>query len=548
VRFSRIAAPTLLILISAALLIHLPAAIAQRTSDYAWFDPLLDIRQILLRHHVEEPDVEQMHRGSIQGMIAALEDPYTEFVPPVDEAEFNKQVRGMYAGIGAEVNLIDGYLTIISPMDDSPALKAGVLAGDTVIEIEGKGTHGLPVDECVALLTGEAGTPVRLKVRHLDGVEQDLTIVRDHIVTRTVKGLWRTGLDWHHCVDGELGICYVKVTQFNAATVDELVQALDRCQSQGLNGLILDLRDNPGGGLPVAVGMADLFLSKGEIVSVHPRVGNVDTYSAATDGTLPEFPMIVLVNGLSASASEIVAGALQENGRAKVLGTRSFGKGSVQEVRSLEYGAGTLKYTTAYYHLPSGRVLHRRPESADWGVDPDSGFLVPVSDADYRQSLIARRDFEVIREDGRQNPGPEDRCATPQWVRETLHDEQLAVAIERLGDRLRGADWPAATAQDAGVVAMSQELERASRAREDLLNRLDELETRMLELQGLAQESGRKNALPEGITLEGGVIELRDRLGNLVGRYRVESGDLGLALESVDLTPLGASEAPAPSP
>ena len=534
--------PALLLLLIAVVVVQLPRAIADRTSEYEWFDPILEVRRILVRQYVTPPDEEAMHRASIDGMIESLDDPYTQFISPSDTAEFNKQLRGTYAGIGAEVTQRDGYLAIISPMDDSPALQAGILAGDLIIEIEGESTFQKTIEQCIAMLTGEPGTPVSIRVRSLDGTERDVTLNRQHIITRTVRGLWRVGQDWTWCLDAELGIQYVRLTQFNAASVQELARAIDQAMRRsGLNGLVLDLRDNPGGALPVAVGIADLFLQSGEIVRVTPRVGREEIYSARSEGTLPDFPMIVLVNGASASASEIVAGALQENGRAKVLGTRSFGKGSVQEVRPLEYAAGVLKYTNAYYALASGRVIHRMPDALVWGVDPDPGFVVPVDDSTYRQMFRARREFEVIRGDGESAAGVNGPCASAEWIRTVTFDEQLARASEILAARLRGEPWPAADDVDPGELAFQQELSRAMSTRMQLLEQLDLLDRRMLELQGRTGDAAA-SLLPADVDLSEGHIIVRDRLGNVIGRFRIEEGDVELALRGLDLVPLPADE------
>jgi carboxyl-terminal processing protease len=420
-------------------------------------------------------------------------------------------------------------------MDDSPALRAGIRAGDLVLEIEGISTYELPLPECVELLTGEVGTAVNLRVQHTDGTEEDIAVIRQQIVARTVKGLRRMGEDWSYCVDGDLGLSYLRVTQFNADTVNELAMALTELQVDGLNGLILDLRDDPGGGLPTAVSMADLFLDRGTIVTVRPRNGEETSFGARPNGTLPHFPMIVLVNGQSASASEIVAGALQENGRAKVLGTRTYGKGSVQEVRPLRYNSGTLKFTTAHYYLPSGRNINRMPDSETWGVDPDPGFVVPVTDEDYFASLLARREYEIIRNG---DPGDLEPCVDADWIREYMLDEQLASAVEALTAKVRGEDWPVITEHDPSLAAFSQELVRATERRVRLIEEVGRVEERIQELQAMADDAGRVPLLPPDAEFLDGTITIRDKHGNVIGTYRVEGGDLALALDTIALTPV----------
>ncbi|MBT8486144.1 MAG: S41 family peptidase [Phycisphaerales bacterium] len=535
----RFVAPVLLVALVATLLIQLPLAIADRTSIYEWFDPIVDVRTLLVERYVEPIDEEtEMPRAMIDAMLETLDDPYTQYIPPANLREFNKQLRGTYAGIGAEVNQADGYLVIVSPMDDSPALRAGVMAGDVVLEIEGESTFDQPLTDSVEKLTGEAGTPVSIRVRHLDDTEESLTIVRDHIVTRTVKGLRRFGEGWSYCIDPNLGLSYIRVTQFNEATVEELRDALRTRQTEGgLNGLILDLRDNPGGGLPTAVDMANLFLSEGTIVSVRPRVGREAVYTARPASTLPDFPMIVMVNGASASASEIIAGSLQDNGRAIVLGTRTYGKGSVQEVRALPYNRGTLKLTTAHYYLPSGRNINRKKGEATWGVDPTPGFVVPVSDEDYLASFRARREFEIIR-------APADDfepCVDGPWIREHLLDEPLARAVTALRARAEGGDWPDVGEADAGVIAMEIELERAFDRRTRLIEELHRTEATIDELQAVAGEEDDP-LLPPELDLTDGTITLHDRDGKQIGVYRIDAGDVSLALGGMRLAPVPASE------
>jgi carboxyl-terminal processing protease len=534
VRIKRILAPLLLVGLSGALLAQLPIAIADRAAAYEWFNPIIDVRDTLLRRYATAPDESKMQRAMLEAMVGSLDDPHTVYIPPNDRADFDKQLRGTYVGIGAEVTQIDGYLTIISPMDGSPALEAGIMAGDIVLEIKGKSTFNEPVNDSIGRLVGEPGTPVSVRVRHTDGSEADLTITRRQIVTRTVRGLRRMGEQWNHCVDESLGIHYVRITQFNETTRSELEQVLERLNRRGLNGLVLDLRDNGGGALQSAGQVADLFLDSGQIVSIRDRNGQGPTFAATPEGTLPNFPMVILVNGASASASEIVAGALKENGRAKVLGTRTFGKGSVQEVRELPYDQGVLKFTTAHYHLPSGRNINRQPDSVEWGVDPDPGFVIAVTPEEHRARMLARREYEVIREVDETAPS----CAEPSWIREHLLDAQLAVAVEAVQERVRGNPWPAPGGDEPALIAFEQELQNAAERRIRMLEQLEKLENRMAELQELADAAGREPLLPADVDLRAGTITVRDRHGNVIGSFRIEAGDLNMALRGVDLTPI----------
>lgn len=532
-RIKQFVAPMLLAALAGALLIQLPLAIAERSNEYEWFNPIIDVRTILKERYVADVDDEEMQRAIIDGMIDSLDDPYTEFVPHERQDDLDRQLRGRYVGIGAEVNMVDGYLTIVSPMDDSPALEAGILAGDTVLEIEGQSTFDLTIEECIDLLLGEPNTDVTVRVRHLDGEEEEITVTRRQIVTRTVRGLIREGETWNYCLDDELGISYLRISQFNGQTADDLRDVLNRLKDRNLNGLVLDLRDNPGGSLGTAVQVADLFLESGTIVSVRSRSGEDRAFNASRDGTLPPLPMIVIVNSASASASEIVAGALQDNDRAKVLGTRTFGKGSVQELRELPFEQGTIKFTTAHYYLPSGRNLNRMPDSETWGVDPDPGFVVRMDDEAYLDMLRARREYEVIGEPKDDQPD----CARPSWIRENIRDKQLVLAVESLQARLRGEDWPElGDDEDPSILALDQELQRAAEQRSRLIERLQRIEDRMGELHNLAETAGRPSLIPDDAELLGGTLLLRDRNGNAIGRYRIEGGDLEIALTGVRLS------------
>jgi len=529
----KIIAPTMLILLTGWVLVQLPLAIADRSSSYEWFDPLIEIRHILTTRYVAEPDQDAMRRGAIEGMLEALDDPYTTYVPPSRRRDFDKELRGTYVGIGAEVNVIDGYLTIVSPMDGSPALEAGVMAGDKVIEIDGETIFEEPIERSIDRLLGEPNTEVTIRVRRVDGSEEELTITRRQIVTHTVRGLRRDGEAWNHCLDEVRGIYYARISQFNSSTRRDLRNVLDEMIEEGMDALVLDLRDNPGGGLHTAVEVADIFLESGTIVSVRDRSGRGESASATAANTLPPFPMIVLVNGASASASEIVAGALQDNGRAKVLGTRSFGKGSVQEVRELPFGNGVLKYTTAHYHLPSSRNINRMPDSEVWGVDPDPGLVVPMSDEEYTEMLLARRDYEVIREPNGEPIG----CAGIDWVRNEIKDVQLASAIEALQHRLRGEEWPRFGEESSTVVSLEQQLTRATRERARLIERLNQVNQRIDELSHMADDAGRQPLLPEGVDIVGGRLIITDADGNTISTYRIDGGNLELALQTMRLQP-----------
>ena len=532
----RYLAPTLLVALFAAILIQLPMAIASRASDYEWFDPIIIVRALVLDNFVEEVTDDQqaaMQNSMINSMVNELGDPHTVYIPASDRAAFDKSMMGEYVGIGAEINIENDYLVIVSPMEDSPAIEAGIMAGDVVLEIDGESTHRMPVDRCIELLTGEPDTQVTVRVMHEDGAEEEITITRRKIVAHTVKGAYRVGEDWVYEIDPELGIGYVRITQFNRTTIEGMQHALAQLITDDVKGLILDVRFDPGGELEGAVALSDMFLDSGEIVTVKGRRREAVTYSARPEGTFPNVPVIVIANEGSASASEILSGALQDHGRAKVLGERTFGKGSVQEVRQLPEDMGSLKITTAYYYLPSGRHLHRRDDNTMWGVDPDPGFHIPMSNEEYRDMNLAKRNYDAIREGGFN--GDAD-WSNPGWIETELKDRQLARAVEAMQVRLREGEWRPVGGEGGGGEALAGEVHEMIEFRNRLAEQLLRTDRRIAELSGLAEEAGAEPILPEGAELDGGVLTLTDDAGNVVATFRiVDDSDLQRALDSVRL-------------
>ena len=375
------------------------------------YDRFIEIIRLVQSKYVRDVNTQKLFQDAIEGMLSGL-DPFSNFITEDEVDEFDKATRGKFSGIGIQIGMRKGLLTVISPLEDTPAYRAGVLAGDILLEINGKSTEGLSLADAVKTITGEPGTAVRLKVRHMTGEVSDLSITRAIIEVRTVKGHKR-GADskWVWMIDPAKKIGYVRVTGFVDSTADELREALDGLLKDGMKGLILDLRFNPGGQLHIAIDMADLFLSGGIIVQTKGRTAPYWEARAKKDGTLPYFPMVVLVNPFSASASEIVSGALQDHGRAIVVGERTFGKGSVQNVIPLKEGKARLKLTTSKYYLPNGRNIHREEEMTEadeWGVVPD--IVVAMTPEEYVMILRARQESEVIHDNG---PAPGKGPAGP---------------------------------------------------------------------------------------------------------------------------------------
>ena len=431
--------------------------------------------------YVGEVDEQELIDAAISGMADSLGDKNTEYFSGERLAEFNEHFSGEFTGIGAEVGIQDDRLLIIAPLDGSPAWRSGVLPGDVVLEIDGEDTKGIDIFEAVAKLKGKAGTQVTIKIRHTGGTLADITITREKIEVASVRGFRRIpGNGFDYIIDPANKIAYVRLTQFAKNSADELKAELVKLKAAGMRGLILDLRDNGGGLLDGAVEISDLFLTGGKtIVSTEGRAEPGLVQRSTSKTLLPELPLVVLANENSASASEIFAGAMLDNDRALLVGTRTYGKGSVQQLMEFGGSAGALKLTIAYWYLPSGRLIHRTEGATDWGVNPSPGCVVPMDNEQVRAMLIKRRHSEI------QDPYADlDKPITPEWVRRELLDDQLAAALQAAQIRVGGAAWP-----KVGVTietAMQQPTER-----EKLLERKQELE-RLLE-----QVSGEIESLEE---------------------------------------------------
>ncbi|MCH7812781.1 MAG: S41 family peptidase [Planctomycetes bacterium] len=314
----------------------------------------------------------------MNGGMETLDD-FSTIIWPVEFREFDKHTRGDFIGVGISIAKINGEITVVTPLEDSSAYYAGILADDVIIEVDGQSTGEWSLTKAVEFITGPINTHVNLTIRRkVDGLDQELEykLKRRLVVLQSVKGLRRSPDDpqvWEHMVDRELGIGYIRVGSFQGNTVEHLRDTIRRLRDdEGLEELILDLRFNPGGLLRSAVEMTELFVHKGDkIVSTNGERTHEWPVFADRTGPFVDLPLIVLINAGSASASEIVAGALKDHHRATLIGERTFGKFSVQNLMQLDGTEGHLKLTTAAYYLPSGKSLHRTDDATEWGVDPD---------------------------------------------------------------------------------------------------------------------------------------------------------------------------------
>jgi carboxyl-terminal processing protease len=373
------------IILMAILAFQLPGTLGQRDDEYTWMRTLVEVHRQVIENYVDPVDDSLLKEKAIDGMLDALDDPYTVYVPPDHEAEFDKELGGTFSGVGISLHEVAGKMIVSSPIEGGPADKAGIDAGDIIVKVDGKPIAGLPIDEVVKRVSGPLGSPVTLTMDR-DGKLIDFTLHRQQIVLPTVKGFDRNRNDsWNYFVSQNPKIAYVRITQFDEITFDELKSVLmgpdgnAGLLAAGMQGLILDLRFNPGGQLQQAIKVVNLFIKDGVIVTTRGRNSPEEIDRANPQATtLPYFPMIVLVNDRSASAAEIVSGSLKDNHRALVIGQRTFGKGSVQRVIQLGSDDGTLKITVAHWYLPSGRLVSRKKDSKDWGVDPQ--IIVPVDE------------------------------------------------------------------------------------------------------------------------------------------------------------------------
>lgn len=543
----KVLAPALFVVVIGALVVQLLGMVRDRHDTYEWFEPIQDVLWELNKNYVTEPDFEQLQLGAIQGMIDTLDDPYTEFIPRKEIEGFRKATEGSYAGIGAEVNILDGWLTVTSPMVGSPALDAGIQAGDQVRAIDGMTTEGEPIDLSIKRLTGPPDTEVIATIYRPSagdsGETFDLTLTRKQIQVETVEGLVRREREqWNCMVDPENGIAYIRIGQFTHTTAQEFRDLLVPLVEDGLQGLVLDLRLNPGGSLAAALDVCDVFLSSGMIVSVKGRAGGEEMATAHASGTLPDFPMVVLVNGQSASASEITAGALKDHGRAKVLGTRTFGKGLVQKVEhELESGAGWLKLTTDHYYLPSGKNIHRQPDSEAWGVDPDEGFYLPLTMAEMRRVVRVQRELQVIRE----GSGSEGQWDDPDWILERMEDPQLAAAVKSLRSKVTTDEWEATGRVMEADEEIIAQLRLTEERRDLILTQLDRMDREIARLEAFQDESEQEafyDIIPDDQVITGGIVEIRAPDGRVVTSLTIQDQDqLEAALYRLGLKPADVS-------
>ncbi|QCI64772.1 S41 family peptidase [Phreatobacter stygius] len=414
------------------------SANAAGSDTYRQINLFGDIFERVRSDYVEKPDDAKLIEAAINGMLTSL-DPHSSFMDARNFRDMQVQTRGEFGGLGIEVTQEDGAIKVVAPIDDTPASKAGILANDIITHIDNEPIQGLTLQQAVEKMRGPVGSAITIRVtRPGTAAPRDIPITRDRIVIRAVR---------HQIIGDDIG--YVRISQFNEQTTDSLRRALEEIRNKvpadKLRGYVVDLRNNPGGLLDQSISVSDAFLERGEIVSTRGRnAEETQRWNARSGDLTGGKPIIVLINGGSASASEIVAGALQDHKRATVLGTRSFGKGSVQTIIPLG-SQGALRLTTARYYTPSGRSIQAR------GIDPDILTEQPLPEelrARAAEAQAQNRGEAGLRGHLR-NPNQdanEERSASSGYVpREQKDDLQLNHAFDLLRGVRTDAKFPPGT-------------------------------------------------------------------------------------------------------
>ena len=386
-------------------------------ATYKNLEVFSNVLSIIQQNYVDDVDTQQTIEGAIRGMLGSL-DPHSSYLKPDDFKELQVETKGSFSGIGIEITVKDDMLTVVSPIEDTPAFKAGIEAGDRIVKIEGESTKDMSLVEAVKILRGQKGTSVTITI-HREGWTdlKDFTIVRDVIPIVSVRSSML-----------EPGYGYIRVTNFQRNTAQDLQKNLDDLLQEGaLKGLVLDLRNNPGGLLDASVKVSDLFLDEGIIVSTKGRLKDQNMeFMAHSGGTQYDFPIVLLINGGTASASEIVAGALQDHKRALILGTQSFGKGSVQTIIPMADGAG-LRLTTARYYTPNGTSIQAT------GISPD--VFVPQTNVDTATApeghkFLREKDLRHHLQNGGNIDEDGDKSIPPTIDESNLISDKVTIAAE----------------------------------------------------------------------------------------------------------------------
>jgi carboxyl-terminal processing protease len=403
------------------------SAKAESSDTYRQLNLFGEVFEGLRANYVERPDDSKLIESAINGMLAGL-DPHSSYMDPKRFREIEEDTHGEFGGLGIEVGMEDHLLKVIAPIDNTPAAKAGIMANDIITKLDNEPVHGLTLDQAIEKMRGPVHTKVKLTImRKGQNKSVDVTIVRDLIRVKSVRS---------HNEGSDVG--YIRITQFDEQATDGVKKAISNLTkhlgADKIKGFVIDLRNNPGGLLDQAISVSDAFLDRGEIVSTRGRNAEETQRFNARPGDLTKGkPVIVLINGGSASASEIVAGALQDHKRATLVGTRSFGKGSVQTIIPLGAGKGALRLTTARYFTPSGRSIQAK------GIEPDIEVLQELP-ADLKESADAEGEASLrghLKAEGNEETGSQSYVPPDE-----KDDRALKEALDLLRGTIADAAFP----------------------------------------------------------------------------------------------------------
>ncbi|MBI1825213.1 MAG: PDZ domain-containing protein [Planctomycetes bacterium] len=415
--------------VMALMFLQLPPMAAKQDSVLHTYASLVEVDALARQQYVDTIDDNRLVDGAIRGMMREL-DPYSGYLSTKELPSFERRNRGDSYGVGVELGMQSGRIAIIAPVAGGPAERAGILAGDVLLSVDGRDLDGRSVFDVEEMLAGRPGTRVSLRVQHFGGTEPEvISITRGIVSIHTVRGFARhTDGSWDYCVDPSVGVAYVRVSGFHANTLRDFDEALAGIEKDHARSLILDLRFDPGGLMNQAVEMVDRFVSEGLILSTMSGRGAVDEFFATEAATDSALKLVVLVNGSTASAAEIVAGSLQAQHRAVVVGERSFGKGSVQHLIHLVGRKAAVKLTVALYRLPDGRFIHRTEQNArgkSWGIQPD--VEVRLGDDETKAIQRSRQAVDNATDLDRSAGSTGINTAFPRTI---LLDRQLEAAIQ----------------------------------------------------------------------------------------------------------------------
>lgn len=416
--------------------LKLPPMVARQDALHTTYRTLVEVDALAKKSYVEPIEAKQLVEGALRGMMLKL-DPYSGYIPADRLDTLKRHSAGELAGVGIEIGLRHGVPVVIAPLEGSPAALAGVLPGDRILSIDGQSTDDLSVFEIDGLLNGRPGGSAHITVeRPGSAASMEFEIESAPVALHSVRGFARASDGhWNYIADPAGRIAYIRISTFLKNTPAEFDAALSGVLDMDARGLILDLRFNPGGLTDAGVAIVDRFVSAGSIISTVSRLQVVTDFPASPDTAAPRIPLVVLVNGASASSAEIVAGALQDHLRAKIVGTRTFGKGSVQHLIELQTMPAAIKLTVAHYRLPGGRIIHRTNsniDTNDWGIIPDE--VVTLTEEEQHAIRDARHEVDLAHLNflssktvaGQSSPGGEH--ATPA----VLIDRQLERALSLL--------------------------------------------------------------------------------------------------------------------